>query len=286
MKTPLVLPAGVNFRTGNVDFGGDVRCLGDVACGFRLRGRDVLVDGAVIRAMVTARRDATLTGGARGNFQGNCLIRAGRNLKARFADKAELRARGALELGHALHSRMLAGSLLAHGSINGGVCRVLGSALVEGDLGCASGTATRVHLEDVPFLDRPLRLCRDRLDRTRDAARRYEPLAGKQPPDDASAFLARKLARAARRIGVLERQLQLLLDMRGRILTGRRPPDDGGLSPSSDHPAAELRVIGTAHPGVTITFGDACLTVNAPLRGIRFRREGGSVAVSSLPEPS
>jgi uncharacterized protein (DUF342 family) len=94
VSATLELGQGVDFRTGNVRFDGDVRVKGNVAEGFRIEaGGDIRVEGDVeSAALVSARGNIQVTGGFFG--QGKGTIHAKGEVRLAFARQAEIRCGG------------------------------------------------------------------------------------------------------------------------------------------------------------------------------------------------
>lgn len=264
VKTLLNVRGSVDFHTGNIQFVGNIHVHHDVSSGFSIKGADVLVDGGVFGGRVRARGNLAVREGARGDFHVNCVLLAGRNMRVRFADKAELRARSDLDIGNALHSVLLVGgNLLVRGNLTGGVCRVGGQAVIGGDLGTASLTPTRIILGSDPFLSRPLHRCDERLEKAQRVVEQCSPLAAHLPPD--ANDCARRLHKTRRIAAVLTRQHAWLLTALCQTM--------------DENPPSRLLVEGAVHPGVTVTIGEASLAVEQPLRRVWFERRDDAVVV-------
>lgn len=267
VRTMLTVDGDVDFHTGNISFVGDVHIRHDIRKGFAVRGENVRVDGVINTGRVRAGRDLTLAGGARGDCRAPCLLAAGRDMRAGFADRAELRARRDLDVEQALHSVLLAGNeLLVRGRLSGGLCRVRSKAVVRGDVGTAAMTPTQIQIGLEPFLAGPLHRCGENLARVRRVMAQCAPLADHLPRD--ANDCARRLDRARREERVLQRQHARLRAELNRAAEGR--------------PAASLLVGGTVHPGVSISVDGAELLVDRPLSRVRFERRGDAVAILPL----
>jgi uncharacterized protein (DUF342 family) len=85
------LDKGVDFRTGNIRFDGDVRVKGNVAEGFRIEaGGNIRIEGdAEGAALVSARGNIQVTGGFFG--QGKGILHAKGEVKVAFARQAEIK---------------------------------------------------------------------------------------------------------------------------------------------------------------------------------------------------
>jgi uncharacterized protein (DUF342 family) len=126
----LELDKGVDFRTGNIRFDGDVRVKGNVAEGFRIEaGGDIRIEGDAEGAvLVSCRGNIQVTGGFFG--QGKGSIQAKGEVKVAFARQAEIKC-GKLSVEKALQdcqvvshglnatkkdSRIFGGKILCYGS--------------------------------------------------------------------------------------------------------------------------------------------------------------------------
>jgi uncharacterized protein (DUF342 family) len=86
----MVLDKGVDFRTGNIHFDGEVRVKGDVAEGFRIEaGGDIRIDGdAESASLISSGGNIHVTGGFFG--QGKGSIEAKGEVKVAFARHAKI----------------------------------------------------------------------------------------------------------------------------------------------------------------------------------------------------
>lgn len=91
VSSVLELTQGVDFRTGNIRFDGEVRVKGNVAEGFRIEaGGDIRVEGDAEGAvLISARGNVQVTGGFFG--QGKGAIQAKGEVKVAFARQAEIK---------------------------------------------------------------------------------------------------------------------------------------------------------------------------------------------------
>ena len=109
----LELNEGVDFRTGNIRFDGEVRVKGNVAEGFRIEaGGDIRIDGdAESAVLISSRGNVHVTGGFFG--QGKGSIRAKGEVKVAFARHAEIKC-GSLKVEKAVQDcRITAGGISA-----------------------------------------------------------------------------------------------------------------------------------------------------------------------------
>ncbi len=136
----------INLESGNIDFDGSVEVKGDVTSGFSLKATgDIFIRGMVEKATVIAGRNLTIVGGVAGEDLGRdqnkelilkARIRAGGNIRAKFANLAYLRAGGDIIIREFV--------LQSHLSANGGVYLTQ-----PGSKGCIIGGRTIARTEIV-----------------------------------------------------------------------------------------------------------------------------------------
>ncbi|MBI3972199.1 MAG: FapA family protein [Chloroflexi bacterium] len=146
--TPVFSVQGdVDFKTGNLNFTGNVNVSGGVKPGFKLRATgDITIGGTIDAAeLIEAGGTVTINSGVIG--QGRTVIRAGGAFSARFVDQAEIHAGGpvtvAREIRHSTVISEVSVTVPGTGRIVGGLVR--GRNFVEaGVLGSPASTPTFV----------------------------------------------------------------------------------------------------------------------------------------------
>ena len=90
--TPVyVIKGNLGAATGNVDFHGDVFVEGNVYAGITVKTTgNITINGHVETASLFAGKDVILKNGMQGS--GNGIIRAGRNVMARFIEQTKVYA--------------------------------------------------------------------------------------------------------------------------------------------------------------------------------------------------
>ena len=136
----------VDFKTGNLDFEGNITVTGGVKSGFKLHATGAIqIGGTVEGAQVEAGGAITVLGGVVG--QHDCVIRAGGPVAARFIQGSEIHATGPVTVGSEIRDSTIVSeasvTVAGAGRIVGGLVR--GKDFVEaGILGSPSGSLTTV----------------------------------------------------------------------------------------------------------------------------------------------
>lgn len=154
---PVYLVSGnVDFGVGNIDFNGTVRIAGSVLEDFRVIARgDIIVDGDVEKAQIEADGNVIVQGSILGKE--GLEVEAGRDIVARFASNATLRAECDIRISdELLNCQVTAGQCIR---LEGANRRVLGGHLVAreevraGTIGSKHGlAATLIELKMQPEL--------------------------------------------------------------------------------------------------------------------------------------
>ncbi len=128
------IPGNVDFKTGNIDFRGDVLVHGNVNPGSSIRASgSVTIEGIVEACTIEAGKDIILRGGVLGGYK--AVIKSKGNIYAKFMEYATVECEGFLEASSALdctiecHDKVFLSG--AHASIIGG--RVYGAKGIEAD---------------------------------------------------------------------------------------------------------------------------------------------------------
>ena len=139
----------VGTATGDVDYKGTVRVLGDVLTGYSVKATgDIYVSGVVEAASLTAGGKIVLTKGMHGEGKGS--LSAGGNIIARFIQMSTVVSGGSVSSNSILHSKVIAkDSIMADfkpGLINGGTltAKSLISARTVGSASTGSSTLLEV----------------------------------------------------------------------------------------------------------------------------------------------
>jgi len=96
VKNVLDIASNVDYSTGNISCLGDVHISGDICSGFTVRATgNITVDGVVEASIVEAGGDLIVRKGVQGN--GQAILRAHRNIFARYIESSNVYAREDLE---------------------------------------------------------------------------------------------------------------------------------------------------------------------------------------------
>jgi uncharacterized protein (DUF342 family) len=143
------VPGGVNFRSGNIDFLGNVVVRGNVENGFTVKAEgDVTVFGNVEAGMVTCGGNLLVVGGIVG--QDKTVVKCQGNVTAHYIERATVEAGGDMNVRDAImHSRVSSGNQILlqgrKGLIVGGLCRA-GEGIEARVIGSRLGTQTEIEV--------------------------------------------------------------------------------------------------------------------------------------------
>jgi uncharacterized protein (DUF342 family) len=133
----------VNFKIGNIDFNGAVEIRGDVLDGFRVKAKEIKVQGNVGVCHIEASGNISLCGM---NGQGKGTIVCGGNLSANFIYETDIECAGDLLVESEIRSCHIhtLGAVLVHkGGIVGGECVAL-AGVEAGILGSVTSLHTNI----------------------------------------------------------------------------------------------------------------------------------------------
>lgn len=150
----LEIPGDLDFKTGNIDFFGDVTVRGNVLDGFHIKSaKNVVIDGAVGAATIEAAGTLTIKGGVNGGRKGRLV--SGGNLQVHYLHMVQVECGGDVLVDIECHdSTVLAtGSVtVSRGGIIGGKV-MAGADVSAGFLGAAMCVPTAVHAGHQAGLD-------------------------------------------------------------------------------------------------------------------------------------
>jgi uncharacterized protein (DUF342 family) len=249
----------VDKRTGDVECDGDLEITGSVADGMSVRAcGSIRVGGAVQAASVTAGGDLIITGGITGRQKGTC--KAGGEIRAKYISNATVEADGNVTaVSEILNSQVICGGLVVveEGAVVGGRMTSVAGLRCRA-LGTYAAPATVVEAGfDARFLEAALELVREVESGRKKAAKireSVEPLL-RNPKiltdgqkESAAEALAEAQAIEARSARATE-----AMRARYRALEGRL--------------RAEIRVIQTVFPGVTVHLPGLEATIDLTVEG-------------------
>jgi uncharacterized protein (DUF342 family) len=118
VRKEVTIKSDIDFKTGNIDFLGDVVISGDVFEGFRVSSSNgnVTIKGAVYSAEITAKGDVEVKKGAN-----HAKLNAGGSIRAMFCEYCDLKAEGDIEVQTLILSNAYCGGTLTTKGSNGGL---------------------------------------------------------------------------------------------------------------------------------------------------------------------
>ena len=264
VRQNLVLPDEVNFRTGNINFIGNLTIGGCVRSGFTVQGRDITIQGQVEGARVEALRDLNCRGGVKGGKE--AFVEAGRNLKLAFCEFGTLKAgEDILVKGALMHSNVYAGNRLAVGGrLTGGHYYCHEYAYIGEQLGGGLDTDTSLVLGYSPMLLHADVEYNQKIKTLHANIASYEKLLNKDA-DHRSEFKP-KLESA-------QRELELLKLLKSKLWEG--------IYGTEQIHNCKVLVPGVVKPGVEISIGSAYLKVDDFLEDVYFYYENGEIKIGA-----
>ena len=156
--TDMLVLDDVTTSTGNIQFDGSVHIRGNIGKGVSISStKDIIVDGFVEAAELSAQGDIILKKGCNASGRGN--ISAGKDLMARFLEGAKIHTQGSVKINYCMNCDIHAEDKIeVTGMIAGGVSYAAGGIKVA-DIGNISGIRTIIRVgEDEEFLKREVLL--------------------------------------------------------------------------------------------------------------------------------
>jgi uncharacterized protein (DUF342 family) len=121
VESVLSVDGDIDYCTGNIDFAGSVRVVGNVVSGFSLKASEhIHVEGLVEDSFIEAGGDVLIKGGIQGANKGT--IKARGNVNALFIERATVEAGGCITAGQSLHANLLAGDQVVVTMEEGHIC--------------------------------------------------------------------------------------------------------------------------------------------------------------------
>ncbi|MDR0992683.1 MAG: FapA family protein [Ruminococcus sp.] len=118
VRKDVTIKSDIDFKTGNIDFIGDVTVSGDVFEGFKVSssGGNVTIKGAVYSAVIEAKGDVEVKKGAN-----HAKLTAGANIRAHFCEYCDLHANGDIDVQTLILSNAYCGGTLTTKGSSGGL---------------------------------------------------------------------------------------------------------------------------------------------------------------------
>lgn len=146
VESVLNVEGDIDYTTGNINFAGSVRVVGNVVSGFTLKASEhIHVEGLVEDCFLEAGGDVLVKGGIQGASKGT--IKARGNVNALFIERATVEAGKCITAGQTLHSNLLAGDRVVVTQEKGQICggSVGARNVIQANIiGSEAGTHTEV----------------------------------------------------------------------------------------------------------------------------------------------
>ncbi len=274
-----VVSGDVNFKTGNVDFVGDVEITGSVMTGFTVRaGGSITITGSVeTGAHVEAGEDVVVSHGIVGP---TTTVKAGGDVLARFITSAAVEARGNVVVGSYIHNATVSagGHIRVHGRgrLKRQTSAVVGGSLLAGEdiqvasAGSGFGSRTRLIagvdlgcLEQMQKLRAGIEFC------DLNSVRILRTLRVTAiTPESLQRVLQNALPEKRKVFVLLMAKLQELARLRRKFLEEQEQ-----IKQRQDERLrhAVVKVDGIAFSGVRVQIGEAAAPVLTALEGVSFR---------------
>lgn len=275
--TPLyVVEGNLDAATGDVDFHGDVLVQGNVFAGVTVKTTgNITVNGHVETANLFAGKDVILKNGMQG--AGNGMIRAGRNVMARFLEQAQVYAGNEVNTGAILNCDVEAGqNVIAvgnRGSIIGGTVTAV-EQIAAASIGNHAGVSTQLVIGlDCEFKSKMGeidQLIEEYQDNMADAVRTLERIAYQMKTQTASPELNNQKAEQMRRKINYQLKLKEITTKREQLIDINRRSADG-----------KIVVSGLANVGCVIIINGVREALHSEYRDVTFKKSRQEIRIIS-----
>lgn len=270
------VPGGVNFRSGNIDFSGNVVIRGNVETGFSVKAEgDVTVAGNIEAAMIYCGGSLIVMGGIIG--QDKTEIKCGGNLSANYMERAAAEAGGDIKVRDAImHSRVSAGGSVIltgrKGLLVGGLCRA-GEQIELQVLGSRLGTATEIEVGVNPGI---------RIELLRVEEELKKGLENIDKSSKILTLLEREQSTAPERLEMRERLSKTVaaLSQENASLEKRRLELIDEIQ-TRYQDRGRIKVRDTIFPGVRVSIGKATMAIKDEIRYATLTYGGGEIVIQS-----
>lgn len=264
VRETLRVPTDIDYRTGNIDFIGNISVSGSVRSGFEVIGRDVTIQGQIEGADVKARQQLKCQGGVKGGKE--AFVESGKDLKLAFCEFGVLKARSDIMVkGALMHSDAYAGRRLAVGGrMTGGRFCSYEYVYVGEQLGGGLDTDTSIILGYKPSLLYADEGYNRRIKRLHEEIASYDKILNKG--DEYKTEYEPKLESA-------KKELELLKAMKVKLWKG--------IYATERLDECKVLVPGVVKPGVEISIGSAYLKVDDYLEDVFFYFENDEVKIGA-----
>ncbi len=268
----------VDTSTGNIDFKGSVQVNGNVSSNFSVKAKgNVIINGVVEGAYIEAGGDIIIARGMNGMGKG--VLKAGKDIVAKFLENATAEAEGYICTDSILHSNVSAGTEITvsgkRGFITGG--RVQADEKIDvKTLGAVMGASTIVEVGVNPKLKDQYQRLQKEIGEIVKEIRNAQPVI---------ANFTQKKAKGARftedQIKYV-RETVLLLETKKKELEQKNEEMKALQESFSPDKKAVVLVRGEVYPGTTIIIGDVSTVVQSNVKYCRFEKVDGDVKMLPL----
>ncbi len=270
----------VGTSTGNIDYKGDVKIMGSVASGFRVKASGTVeVKGVVEGAVIDAGEDIIIGRGMNGMSKGE--LTAGRNIIAKFFENSKVRAGGYVHAEAIINSDVTAKTDVEvngkKGNITGGAVRAI-HCIEAKSIGSEMGVPTRVEVGIDPEIKLKAQSLEADINKLKKAIEQIEPVL---------VAFTQRLKRGEK---LSEEQLAQMKqgNMKYKALTGALEKETAihesyvEKLKASEGEGAVVKVSGIAYAGTTIMIMNATKELKSPAQHSRFMKEGVDVRIKAL----
>ncbi len=269
----------VDISTGNITYDGSVKVNGNVQSNFRVVAKgNVVVSGVVEGAYIEAGGDIIIARGMNGMGKG--ILKAEGNIIVQYLENVNAEAKGYINAGTILHSKVIAGTEIEvdgkRGIINGGHVIAAKKVTVK-TLGSEMGIATT--LEVVGISPQIKKQYIDNQKEINDIVKIMK---------DAQVILKNFAEKRAKGVTISEAQLKYMVDLsqlyklKNEELAEKNKLNLELQGMFANQSQALVLVKNVVHPGTTIVIGDVSMNVKSEYHYCRFERVGGSIQHSPL----
>lgn len=275
--TPIyAIDGNLDAATGDVDFHGDVLVQGNVFAGVTLKTTgSITVNGHVETAHLFAGKDVILKNGMQG--AGNGVIRAGRNVMARFLEQTQVYAGNEVNTGAILNCEVESGQNVVvagnRGTIIGGSVTAV-EQITAASIGNRAGVATQLVIGlDCEFKEKMGEI--DRLtdeyeENMRDAENALERIAYQLKSQPATPELNQQKAEQMRRKINYQLKLKEVSAKREQLIDINRRSADG-----------KIVVNGTSNVGCVIVINGVREALHSEYRDVTYKKGRQEVRIIS-----
>ena len=264
VRETLTVHTDIDYRTGNIEFVGNITIEGSIRSGFSMQGQDVKVVGQVEGALIEARNNLDCRGGVKGGK--TARLEAGKDIKLAFCEYATVVASNdVLVKGALMHSNVYAGRRLAVGGrLTGGNICAYEYIYVGEQLGGGMDTDTSLVLGYNPALLHADKGYNERIKIVHEDIASFEKILNKG--EEFRAEYGPRLESA-------RKELELLMALKVKLWEG--------IYATERLEECKVLVPGVVKPGVEVSIGSAYLKVDDFLEDVFFYYKNDEVKIGT-----